>query len=403
MEIKQFIEFIAPLVVRSCNSVDLLPSPSIAQAIIESNKGESKLAVEANALFGIKADKRWDGPVIAVPTKEYIDGGYVTVVASFRKYNSWEESIEDHTQFLVQNKRYSNLFGIRDYKEYCQLIEQDGYATSPTYDKTLTDCIERYNLTQYDVIQDEVEDLDKEFVIRSFNIHAGHNPSGMVASGSVSYLNESDENRNVCSKLVQKIKEAGHTVYDCTCNNGTSQKDVLKKIVDKCNEHVVDLDISIHFNAVKKENTSDGKTKGVEVWIHPNNKGTDLESTAMAICNSIGNLGFTNRGVKYSDKLYVLKNTKAPALLIECCFVDDIDDFALYDCNKMVDAIVAGLNVEQVEVQGKELYYVIAGVYSTESGAQDLARMLAENGYLMNAEGNLMRGIVTQVKKVKEG
>ena len=402
MEIKQFIECVAPDVVKSCNAANLLPSPSIAQAIIESNKGESRLAVEGNALFGIKADSRWSGETISMPTKEFVDGGYINVVEPFRKYGSWAESIEDHTQFLVKNKRYSNLFGVRDYKEYCHLIKQDGYATAPDYAQTLINCIERYNLAQYDVIQEEVEDLDKEYVIRSFNIHAGHNPSGMVACGSAGYLIESDENRNICSKLIQKIREAGHTVYDCTCNNGTSKKDVLKKIVDKCNEHVVDLDISIHFNAVKKESTSDGKTKGVEVWIHPNNKGTELEATANAICNSIGNLGFTNRGVKYSNTLYVLKNTKAPALLIECCFVDDLDDFALYNCDKMVDAIVSGLNVEQVEVQGKELYYVIAGVYSTESGAQDLARMLAENGYLMNAEGNLMRGIITQVKKVKE-
>lgn len=402
MEIKQFIELISPIVVKSCNAVNLLPSPSIAQAIIESNKGESKLAVEANALFGIKADSRWDGETITVATKEYKDGGYVTVMAPFRKYKSWEDSIEDHTQFLVKNKRYSNLFGVRDYKEYCQLIKQDGYATSPTYDETLVNCIERYNLTQYDTIKEEVEDLDKEFSIRSFNIHAGHNPSGMIASGSIGYLNESDENRNVCSKIVQKIKEAGHTVYDCTCNNGTSQKDVLQKIVSKCNEHIVDLDISIHFNAIKKEYVSDGKNKGVEIWIHPNNKGTELENTANSICNSIGSLGFTNRGVKYSDTLYVLKNTKSPALLIECCFVDDIDDFALYDCDKMVDAIIAGLNITQVEVQGKELYYVIAGVYSTESGAQELSRILAENGYLMNSDGNLIKGIITQVKKVKE-
>lgn len=400
MEVKYFIELIAPSIIKSCSKENLLPSPSIAQAIIESNKGASELAVNANALFGIKADSRWGGKIYNKATKEYVNGQYITVNASFRKYSSWEESIEDHTQFLVKNKRYSNLFGVRDYKEYCKLIKQDGYATAPDYAQTLINCIEAYNLTQYDFIKEETEKTDKVFKISSFNIHAGHNPSGMVASGSVGYLNESDENRNVCSKLVQKIKAAGHTVYDCTCNNGTSQKDVLKKIVDKCNEHVVDLDISIHFNAIKKETVSDGKNKGVEVWIHPDNKGKEVEKIASNICNSVSRLGFTNRGVKYSDTLYVLKNTNAPALLIECCFVDDVDDFALYDCDKMVDAILSGLNVVKVETSGKELYYVIAGVYSTELGANELAKLLAENGYLMNSDGNIIRGIVTQVKKM---
>ena len=400
MEVNQFIELIASAVVKSCNEANLLPSPSLAQAIIESNKGSSQLAVEANALFGIKADKRWSGETISVQTKEFVNGGYITVVDVFRKYPSWIESIEDHTQFLLQNKRYSNLVGVRDYKEYCRLIKEDGYATSPTYTKTLTDCIERYNLTQYDALE-QTDPPEQELKIRSFNIHAGHNPSGMVASGSVGYLNESDENRAVCNGLIEIIRSAGHTVYDCTCNNGTSQKDVLQKIVAKCNEHTVQLDISIHFNAIKKEAVSDGRNKGVEVWIHPNNRGKEIESIAASVCSSVSNLGFTNRGVKYSDTLYILKNTKAPAILIECCFVDDIDDFALYDRNKMIEAIAKGLNIETMAPERKALYYVIAGVYSTEKGAEEFAGMLAERGYMMNSEGNLIKGVVTQIKRME--
>ena len=409
MKVEEFLSAVAGEIVNSCNVVNLLPSPSIAQAIIESKYGTSQLATEGNALFGIKADSRWNGKVCQKLTKECVNGKYIDVMASFRAYDSWSDSIKDHADFLVKNKRYANLIGQRDYKTYCKLIKADGYATSPTYAVTLTNCIETYNLTKYDAKAGTDAAETPTVQIRSFNIHAGHNPSGMPSAGSVGYLNESDENRNVCSALIGKIRSAGHTVYDCTCNDGLNQKDILQKIVTKCNEHTVDLDISIHFNALSKETASDGRTRGVEVWIHPNNRGKEIENYAQKICNSVASLGFKNRGVKYSNGLYVLKNTKAPAMLIECCFVDDLDDYALYDCEKMVQAIYDGLEIKSANASGgagkddqerKTLYYVITGLYSSEENATAFANMLAEKGYLMNTEGHLMKGIKTQIKEI---
>ena len=402
MEIKEFLERVGDIITKDCNSKNLLPSPSIAQAIIESNKGNSTLATEGNALFGIKADKRWNGKVINKKTKEVYDGvNYVDVDAVFRAYDSWEESIVDHTNFLLQNKRYSNLVGVRDYKTYCKLIHQDGYATSPTYAQTLVNCIESYNLTQYDTKTYGV--VEKETSKLRFNIHAGHNPSGMVACGSVGYLNESDENREICLRVIDKLRSLGHTVHDCTVNDGTSQKDVLQKIVANCLKNEVDYDVSIHFNAIKHEEVSDGKTKGTEVWIYPNSK---AESVAKSVCDSIASLGFTNRGVKYSDSLYVLKNTKAPALLIECCFVDDVDDILLYKPEQMADAIVKGLTgetvVENTTIKDdEELYYVVVGTYRSKENAENFAKHLAENGYVANEAGHLMKGIITNIKKGK--
>ncbi|WP_300811052.1 N-acetylmuramoyl-L-alanine amidase, partial [uncultured Acetatifactor sp.] len=56
----------------------------------------------------------------------------------------------------------------------------------------------------------------------------------------------------------------------------------------------------------------------------------------------------------YSKGLYVLKNTKAPAMLIECCFVDDKDDVQLYDCQKMAEAIVYGITGQQIHIEETE-------------------------------------------------
>lgn len=178
------------------------------------------------------------------------------------------------------------------------------------------------------------------------NIHAGHNPDGMVACGAVGLIRESTEARTVKDKVIEKLVYMGHTVHDCTCNNGTSQQDVLKRIVTACNTHTVDLDISIHFNAGAQAE-SDGKTTGTEVLVYNNASGA--VPWAQQIAESIAALGYRNRGIKERPELYVLKHTKAPALLIECCFVDDPDDIALYNADRMAAAIVAGITGQAAE------------------------------------------------------
>ncbi len=180
-----------------------------------------------------------------------------------------------------------------------------------------------------------------------FNIHAGHNPDGMVACGAVGLIKESTEARNVKDKLIVILRNAGHTAYDCTCNNGTSQSDVLKKIVAKCNEHNVDLDISIHFNAGADDEKGNGRTTGVECLVY--DMKTSASVYADKICKSISATGYKNRGVKVNTGLYVLNSTKAPALLIECCFVDDKDDINIYSAEKMAEAIAEGLGVKVVK------------------------------------------------------
>lgn len=176
------------------------------------------------------------------------------------------------------------------------------------------------------------------------NIHAGHGPDGKIGCGAVGLIKESAEARIVTKLVIKYLKEAGHTVYDCTVNDGTSQSNVLSKIVKKCNAHTVDLDISIHFNSGRNDEKGDGSTGGTEVLVY--SKESKSYTHAEKIASSISKLGYRNRGVKVRKDLYVLANTKAPALLIECCFVDDKDDIKLYDPEKMAKAIVGALGVK---------------------------------------------------------
>jgi len=173
------------------------------------------------------------------------------------------------------------------------------------------------------------------------NIHAGHNPDGKVACGAVGLIKESTEARKVKDLVVARLRELGHTVYDCTVDNGTSQSDVLNKIIAKCNAHTVDLDVSIHFNSGASDKTGNGATTGVEVLLYSTT--SKAKSKAESTVKAISALGFRNRGIKYRTDLAFLRRTNSPAMLIECCFVDDADDIKLYNPTKMAAAIVTGI------------------------------------------------------------
>lgn len=163
-----------------------------------------------------------------------------------------------------------------------------------------------------------------------FNVHGGHNSH---VTGASKYLNELTEDRKVKNEVIRLLKAEGHTVYDCTDDSGTTQNANLSNIVKKCNANSVDLDISIHLNA--------GGGTGVEAYIYP---GSSSKDEATRICSKVASaLGIKNRGVKTSSTLYVLKHTKAPAVLVECCFVDSTTDRDHWDANKCAKAIVEGI------------------------------------------------------------
>ena len=97
-EQKAFIERVGALAAADMQKSGVLASLTIAQAILESGWGKSGLTVKANALFGIKAGTSWKGRVYSTKTQECYDGvNFTTVTALFRAYDSWEESVADHS------------------------------------------------------------------------------------------------------------------------------------------------------------------------------------------------------------------------------------------------------------------------------------------------------------------
>ncbi|MFW8687352.1 glycoside hydrolase family 73 protein, partial [Streptococcus pyogenes] len=126
----------------------ILPSLTAAQAILESGWGKH---APHNALFGIKADASWTGKSFNTKTQEEYQAGVITdIVDRFRAYDSWDESIADHGQFLVDNPRYQSVIGEADYKKACHAIKDAGYATASGYAELLIQIIEENNLQKWD-------------------------------------------------------------------------------------------------------------------------------------------------------------------------------------------------------------------------------------------------------------
>lgn len=153
-------------------------------------------------------------------------------------------------------------------------------------------------------------------------------------TGAVGVRRECDLVREVGEKLIQLLTVEGHEIIRCLPKKATSVSNSLIQRVAIANSSDADLFISIHFNAFN------GKARGTECFaISPVGR-----AYASKIVNEIASLGFINRGVKDGSRLYVVRETSMPAILVECCFCDSREDMSIFDAAKMATAIRAGLD-----------------------------------------------------------
>ena len=145
-----FIQSVAPGAIQGWNEYKVLPSITVAQAIVESGWGRSALSTQAHNLFGIKGS--YNGNSVVMRTREVYGGRSVYVNANFRSYANNSESVTDHGRFLNVNSRYRNLLGDTNYASVANKLRQDGYATDPSYASTLIRFVQTYNLNQLDAV-----------------------------------------------------------------------------------------------------------------------------------------------------------------------------------------------------------------------------------------------------------
>ncbi|WP_238655150.1 glucosaminidase domain-containing protein [Paenibacillus piscarius] len=155
----EFIARIVPYAVADMQQSHIAASLTIAQAALESGWGNSGLTAKANNLFGIKGK----GPAGSLPfrTTEYRNGQPVQVLAEFRAYHNWGESVEDHSELITggvswNKELYNKAIGV-DGKTAAREIAAAGYATDPGYAAKLIQIMDAYRLYQYDEVKEDEE------------------------------------------------------------------------------------------------------------------------------------------------------------------------------------------------------------------------------------------------------
>ncbi len=146
---QSYIEKYSSLAVEEMYRTGVPASITLAQGLLESGNGQSRLAVKGNNHFGIKCHNTWTG------AKVYHDDDRKG--ECFRKYDSPEESFRDHSDFLRYRDRYKFLFDLEltDYRSWAYGLKTAGYATDPKYPEKLIRLIEEYRLYEYDTQKPE--------------------------------------------------------------------------------------------------------------------------------------------------------------------------------------------------------------------------------------------------------
>ena len=162
--------------------------------------------------------------------------------------------------------------------------------------------------------------------------------------GAIGRIEEETIINEVGTLVISKLKALGDEALSVRPSSATSLGNSLSQRCTASNNFNPDIFVSLHANA--------GGGRGVEIYTYG---GKNLEA-AQRILDNIVALGFRNRGIKDGSKLYVIRNTIAPAMLIEICFVDtdDVDIYNRVGANAIADAIVKGLKGTTTQVNNQE-------------------------------------------------
>ena len=192
---KEYIEKYSSLAVKQMHQYKIPASITLAQGILESNNGNSRLATKANNHFGIKCHG-WEGKKIFADDDKKDE--------CFRNYKNVLESFVDHSLFLNKYSRYEFLFDykITDYKSWAKGLKKAGYATNSKYPELLIKIIEENKLYQFDR-----EKIDKNLISGKRNIYMHPNKIKYVISKNQETYETIAKSTNIKLKQILKYND----------------------------------------------------------------------------------------------------------------------------------------------------------------------------------------------------
>ncbi len=236
-----YIERYTAIAIQEMHRSGIPASIKLAQALLESNAGNSRLAKGSNNHFGIKCGGKWDGKKMYVKDDDYKKGKLIK--SCFRAYKNAESSFIAHTDFLVNQPRYAALFKLdpQNYKAWAKGLRKAGYATDPKYAQRLISVIESYQLNQFD------------------RIDQGGSHKPLIFEGEVDLINF-EKSIQYINDVKSVLAEDSYKVEDVAMNHGVSIKQILKY-----NEHLQSEDQMLYEGEIiylkPKKNSYRGKQK----------------------------------------------------------------------------------------------------------------------------------------------
>jgi LysM repeat protein len=228
---KDYISKWKATAVAQMNTYKIPASITLAQGILESGNGNSKLARLANNHFGIKCHSTWEGATYVQDDDKKDE--------CFRAYDNASQSFEDHSLFL-KKRRYAPLFELKmkDYKKWAKGLKSAGYATNPKYPSLLISLVERFELWRFDAMLGEtIEEGEEDIAVTA---PQNSTPNQTTSDDSVieydfnSHVNHTSKNevKYIVAKkgvtFYKLSKELELTLRQLYKYNESKNKDVLK-------------------------------------------------------------------------------------------------------------------------------------------------------------------------------
>ena len=206
----EYINLVKDIAINQMGKHKIPASITIAQAVLESDNGNSDLSRFGKNHFGIKCHG-WTGD------KSYHDDDRPD--ECFRNYDKIEDSFEDHSKFLKNNSRYNKLFDldITDYKGWSKGLKKAGYATASDYANTLISIIEANDLYQYDKGGNNITDCEN--CMNNLTQQQKNNIDSNINDNNVNdfrwWVNQDS---NILKQVTDKFEECCETKDDPTLN-----------------------------------------------------------------------------------------------------------------------------------------------------------------------------------------
>lgn len=197
-----YIEKYKDLAISHMKKYRIPASITLAQGLLESGAGRSSLTVRSNNHFGIKCHNGWIGESVIAADDTPND--------CFRKYKKAEDSFDDHSRFLSEKNRYSQLFSldITDYKGWAKGLQQAGYATDRAYANKLIKLIEDYDLYKYDQKGGGKHHIEREDIQIVSPVLSGVRHTPYKTNGLVYVIAQSgDTYESIASEFGFKLKD----------------------------------------------------------------------------------------------------------------------------------------------------------------------------------------------------